>query len=132
MPIPTEILQTLTCVQIAIEAMDTRFSPADSGPFQLPAVMAPAAWGIAPGLIPAEDAQEKDCEELDKRLRQAGIQMIPAQFMNGSRIVEGRLLLGTTRERAIRLGYKLGEWALFHLSDSGVNVVYTGFNSRAR
>jgi hypothetical protein len=132
MPIPLEILQQLTGVQIEVGTSNACFSPADSTPKPIPAVMAPVAWGIAPGLIAAEIEQQEGCGELDKRLRQAGIQMIPANFIIGDRIVEGRLLLGTTRERAIRLGYKLGEWALFHLSDSGVNVVYTGFNSRAR
>jgi hypothetical protein len=132
MPIPLEILKQLTGVQIEVGAIDASFSPTDSTPKPFPAVMAPAAWGIAPGLIDNQAGQEKDCLDLDKRLGQAGIQTIPAKFIISHRIVEGRLLLGTTRERAIRLGYKLGEWALFHLSDSGVNVVYTGFNSRAR
>lgn len=132
MPIPLEILQQLTAVQIEVGTINASYSPGDSTPVPFPAVMAPAAWGIAPGLIATQNEQQEGCLELDKRLGQAGIQMIPANFIIAGRTVEGRLLLGTTRERAIRLGYKLGEWALFHLTDSGVNVVYTGFNSRAR
>ena len=132
MPIPTEILQQLMAVQIEIGSLDSHFSPIDQGPIDLPAAIAPVAWGIAPGLMSDEPGSQEALADLDKRLRQSGIQSVPAEFAFADSVVEGRLLLGTTRERAVRLGYKLGEWALFRLSHSGVNVIYTGFNSRAR
>jgi hypothetical protein len=132
MPIPSELLRQLMAVQIDTGSPNGLFSPSTPAPIALPPAIAPTAWGIAPGLVSEEQASEEGLADLDKRLKQAGIQSVPADFTFAGRVVEGRLLLGATRERVIRLGYKLGEWALFRISKSGVNVVYTGFNSRAR
>jgi hypothetical protein len=131
MPIPSEILRELQFVQIC--AQDVVFTVRQGREQPIPAELAPCAWGIAPGLFAeSETAADLAYEDLLKRIKQAGISFKPARFVGQGREVPGCLLLGVSRDRSIRLAYKLGEWALFHLEDSQVRIVYTGYNSRSR
>jgi hypothetical protein len=131
MPIPREVLLHLQGVQIHTE--DAVFGIENDMEQAFPAGLAPCAWGIAPGLFAESDASAQLAhEDLQKRIKQAGISFQTARFVSEARTVPGFLLLGVSRDRAIRLAYKLGEWALFHFEDSQVRIVYTGYNSRSR
>ncbi len=131
MPIPSEVLLQLNAVQIY--AQDLVFTASKGHDQHIPAELAPCAWGIAPGLFSLTDtAAQLAYEDLLKRVQQAGISFKLARFVGEDREVPGCLLVGVSRDRAIRLAYKLGEWALFHLEDSQVRIVYTGYNSRSR
>lgn len=135
MPIPTPLLSQLQSVEIHVDgAVLCAAKGVGKGSAQrIPATIAPTAWGIAPGLLKdSTDEQQHGYADLEKRLRQAGIQFVPAQFDLAGKQVSGCILLAVSRDRAIRLAYKLGEWAVFHIVESGVHVVYSGFNSRSR
>ncbi len=130
MPIPRERLLQLQQVQIHMQGLVFAFG---LGPQEITAVLAPCAWGIAPGLFAdSEESAQLAYDDLQKRIRQAGISFELARFVSEGRNVPGCLLLGTSRDRAIRLAYKLGEWGVFHLEESQVRIVYTGHNSRSR
>jgi hypothetical protein len=125
------ILSRLQAVQIHVDGVVFCVGrPLDQG---LPAAIAPTAWGIAPGILKdSPEEQRSGHADLQQRLRQAGIQFVPARFVLPGKQVDGCILLAASRDRAIRLAYKLGEWAVFHIVESGVRVVYSGFNSRSR
>lgn len=92
---------------------------------------APSRWGFVPGLFDDLD-QDIVLLDLDKRSRQAKLTSHTASFTCKGLELEGRVLQGITRERAVKLGYKLRLWAIFELTDDAIRIVYTGHNSRER
>jgi len=131
-PIPQGLLSALlrTTIDVKLDTGSLRIG--EGSDWALPAELSPVAWGIAPGLGDPDREGSRSLADLDHRLRQAGVQSVPADFSLGGQQVEGRLLVGLSRARALSIGYKFREWAMFRLGSTGMNVVYTGHNSRAR
>jgi hypothetical protein len=133
MPIPKHILENLTQTRICAHLETGSIQVGEGRSRALPHALAPLAWGIAPGLLGLHGGEAPaSLVDLDHRLHQAGIQALNADFDAGSGTVEGRLLLGIGRARAVSLAYKLREWAVFGLHAEGMDVVYSGHNSRSR
>jgi|GEM_PF-2309058 len=125
MPIPQAILTKLKDVVLA---------PAGDLNSTVPSNNTSATsirWGFVPGLFDDLD-QDVVLMDLDKRCRQAKLNSHSASFTSKGLDLEGRVLQGITRERAVKLGYKLKLWAIFELTDDAIRIVYTGHNSRER
>jgi hypothetical protein len=65
-----------------------------------------------------------------QRLAQAGLAFEEVQIHVGPRRVLGCLVSDMGRARALRFGYRLDRWAILRLAPEGVQVIYTGRNSR--
>ena len=125
MPIPASVLAKLLSV-----TLDSA-SATDANPGQENLTRSAQRWGFVPGLFDGID-EKAVLIDLDKRCRQARVDTQTATFRCATISIEGRLLRGMSRERAIKLGYKLRLWAIFQITDDCIRVVYTGHNSRER
>ena len=125
MPIPAQILAQLQHVRIERPDEPSPTTDLNANPYRL------NGWGFAPGIVDG-GSHDGILEDLDKRCKQAQILTETATFHIDGKTVEGRKLIGITRERAVKLGYKLRLWAIFQISDGAIRVVYTGHNSRER
>lgn len=124
MPAPIELLQRYHAATLRIQDGEPPWTRplADRAP--LPLALAPQAWFVG-----ADD--EAGLRALLTSARQAGIAGVVARVEGPGLDRPGLVLVGVDRARAVRLGYRRGEWVVIGLLGDRVEVVYTGLNSRA-
>jgi hypothetical protein len=118
MPLPKPLLRAYASVTL---------SPEPTGPeaFVLATIEPPGAPELA-------KAGPKTHQELAHRLDQARLAWTAIKLRSGEWSTEGFLVRDITRARAIRLGYKMRRWAVLRVGNSGLQVLYTGLQHRAR
>jgi hypothetical protein len=99
----------------------------------------PADWSVAwvvpawDPLSPPDEAERPERQRaLERRLQQAGRRWLPVRLTIGGAPVDGVASPDLDRASAVKLGYKMKLWAAWRRHPGGVDVVFTGINSRAQ
>lgn len=139
MPIPADVLRAYQTARLSVRVDD--YGP----PLVLPPACAaergaghfllwPSSWFVSaqnPLGEPQSDAENaKLHEQLVDSVRQSGAAVLRARLDGEQIALDGLLLRGVGRARAIQLGYKRRQWAVLGVFPDRIEVVYTGVNSR--
>jgi len=126
MPLPNELIEVIAL--LTIESRLGRWEPEAATDW--PVEWKGEAWVLPlAGLLADVEGDEPPNRALE-RLQQAGLPWIDARIHLKDRTLPACIVTPCTRRQAIKFGYRLGRWAVFHLDPKGFNVVYTGKNSR--
>lgn len=139
MPIPSDVLSAWQSASLYVQVSERGdevvlppASAADRGPGHF--LLWPSAWFVSAGDPLGVPASEQENARLHAQLLtsvgQSGIAALPARLRGPGLQLEGLLLRGAGRARAMQLGYKRRQWAVLGVFPDRMEVVYTGINSR--
>lgn len=123
MPVPLDLLNSYHGAALSIQLEEGLHVRPLKGRAPLPPALAPQGWFVG-----ADD--EEGLRQLRTSARQAGYVAIPARVEGEGLDRAGLVMVGMDRARAVRMGYRRGEWLVIGLLGERAELVYTGHNSR--
>ncbi len=129
MPIPSHELERWIRARVHLdEGPESLVLPEQA----LPPRLRPQVWVVSAGAPLGQPSAEDAAQHrtLTRSLTQTGQVWTPARLELGELLLDAVLIQGIDRCKAVQLGYKRKQWAVLFIDDQGMQVVYTGVNSR--